>query len=293
MRFRLRTLKKFQLGKIPLRRGFTLIELLAVIGISGFLAVLLVGAVRGGVNSANKVREIAAARNLVAALQTSAAENNGEYVPGMDYRAGSGSGTDPVYNTEGQEVLGHAAQRYPYRIAPYLDNEFNGTIFVNRNKTEIAKSTAGSPAMYDYLVSTYPALGMNIYCVGGVVRWDGSVMNPEVCISRSANMTGSILAFASAGSGVGSSKRHGFSYVSPPTKESGSPYCLKWDNSNSWSSSRNPMNFGWVDFRHGGKAVCAFLDGSVRLCPVEELNDMRLWTHAALQADDPNYTLVQ
>jgi hypothetical protein len=52
------------------------------------------------------------------------------------------------------------------------------------------------------------------------------------------------------------------------------------------------MDYGWVDFRYDGKAVAAFLDGTVRMCGPEELADMRLWTHAAIDANDPNYELA-
>ena len=271
-------------------QGFTLIELLAVVAMTGVLAVLAIGATQKALDSANKVREIHAARHLVTALLASAQESDGAYLPGMDYRAGTSS--MPVYNPDGELVSGHAAQRYPFRLAPYLGNEFEGTIFVNRNKMEIVKKTGGSGPMYDYQVSTYPALGMNIYCVGGVVRADGSLMSREDCISRAANMRGSILAFASGGSGTGKSKTHGFNYVSPPTMENDSPICLKWKDSSAWTRDKDPMNYGWIDFRYNDKAVCAFLDGSVRMCAVDELSDMRIWTPSAQDANDPEYPMA-
>lgn len=273
------------------RRGFTLIELLAVLGTTGVLAVLCIGAAQKALNSANKAREINAARVLVTALQLSAQENDGAYLPGMDYRAGSSANAVP--KPGGGSVTGHAAHRYAYRIAPYLGNQFDGTIFVNRNKNEIRKAAGTNATMYDYYVSTYPALGMNIYGVGGVVLADGSILYGSDCISRSANMRGSILAFASAGSGTGGARKHGFSYVSPPTMANDSPICQTWGSAGSWSEGVDPMSYGFVDFRYDKKAVCAFLDGSVRMCSVDELQDMRLWTRSALEADDPNYKMVR
>lgn len=47
-----------------------------------------------------------------------------------------------------------------------------------------------------------------------------------------------------------------------------------------------------VDARHSEKAVCGFLDGSIRKRTVEELRDTRLWSHRASELDDPVY-LVQ
>lgn len=280
----------FRHGRAAGARGFTLIELLAVVATTGVLAVLCVGAAHKAIDSANKTREVGAARHLVTALLSSAQENDGTYLAGMDYRAGTSS--YPVYNPDGKLVTGHPAQRYPFRLGPYLGNEFDGTIFVNRNKREIIRKTGGSGPMYDYQVSTYPALGMNVYCVGGVVRADGTFLNGGDCISRAATMRGSILAFASGGSGTGKSKTYGFNYVSPPTMENDSPICLKWQDAGAWTKDKDPMNYGWVDYRYDNRAVCAFLDGSVRMCSVEELSDMRLWTPSAQDANDPNYSIA-
>lgn len=266
-------------------------EVLVAIGAVGFVLVFGVGVLRSALCSSDKVREIQAGRSLVLALQASATENNGRYLPGMDYRVGTSA--NPVYKVNGDKLTGHAAQRYPFRLAPYLDGRFDGTILLSRNKVQIEKSASGSASMYDYLVSTFPALGMNIFCVGGVVRADGTLMNEAECISHSGAMRGGVLAFASGGKGEGKNKQYGFSYVSPPTKQNDSPVCLRWDSAEAWSDTKDPMNYGWVDFRYNGRAVCAFLDGTVRLCNVEELSDMRLWTHAAIEADDPDYELAR
>jgi prepilin-type N-terminal cleavage/methylation domain-containing protein len=271
--------------------GFTLVELLVVICIITVLTGLGAAAMQSALGSASKTREVQAARQLVTALQSSAADNNGTYLPGIDYRAGTKN--FPVFKADGKSVSGRAAHRYAFRLAPYLGNQFEGTVFVNRNKADIQKKAAGSPQMYDYLVSAYPALGMNIFCVGGVIRFDGTTINPNECISRMANARGGILAFASAGAGVGQNKYHGFSYVSPPTKQADSPICQVWQAPESWSEKADPQNFGWVDFRYDGKAVAAFLDGTVRMCGARELSDMRLWTHAAVDADDPAYAFKE
>jgi prepilin-type processing-associated H-X9-DG protein len=44
-----------------------------------------------------------------------------------------------------------------------------------------------------------------------------------------------------------------------------------------------------VDGRFDGKAVCAFLDGSVRVLSIDDLRDMRLWSKNAAINNDPNY----
>lgn len=273
------------------RSGFTLIEMLMVIGIISLLAILGASAMQSAFGSACKTREIQAARQLVVALQSSAADNNGVLLPGMDYRAGSVN--HPVRKADGTLITGQAARRYPFRMAPYLGHHFKGTIYVNRNEREIKEMAAGSPVTYDYIVSAYPALGMNIFCVGGVVRFNGTIVNQAECISRLGGARGGILAFASAGIGSGQNKIHGYSFVSPPTKQSDSPFSLKWQSPDNWTQEADPMNYGWVDFRYDGKAVAAFLDGTVRMCDAEELSDMRLWTRAAADANDPGYEFSQ
>ncbi len=270
--------------------GFTLIESLIALTATGVLAAVCLGAAQNVLKSASMTREISAARQLVTALHASTQDLNGAYLPGMDYRAGTDA--YPVYNTKGQKVTGRPAQRYTFRLAPYFGNRFDGTILVNKNKTDSVAYSKGNAFLYDYYLSSYPALGMNIYCVGGIINSNGSLLNSDDCISHTTNTVGSILAFASGGAGVGEGKVYGYSFVAPPTLAHDSPNCLQWQPPGAWSDKADPMNYGWVDFRYDGKAVCAFLDGSVRMCSVEELSDMRLWTKSAKEADDPNYQMT-
>lgn len=270
-------------------RGFTLIESLTVVGTLGILAVLGTAVVNKTMSSASMAREVNAAKQLVMALQSSAQDNNGRYLSGMDYRAGTPA--NPVPKPDGGQVLGHAAQRYPFRLAPYLGNQFEGTIFVNRNKAEITRMAGANGLMWDYYVSTFPALGMNAYCVGGIVRADGTLRFAQDCVSNVSKMRGSLLAFASGGFGAGAARTHGYCYVSPPTQADASPVCMKWNAPETWTSQQDPAYFGWVDFRYRGKAICAFLDGSVQQQSPKDLSDMRKWTPSAQDADDPHYEL--
>jgi prepilin-type processing-associated H-X9-DG protein len=56
-----------------------------------------------------------------------------------------------------------------------------------------------------------------------------------------------------------------------------------------WSEGKSPTSYGNVAFRHDGKAVCAFLDGSIKTLTSEELRDMRLWSPQAARLNAPNY----
>jgi prepilin-type N-terminal cleavage/methylation domain-containing protein len=271
--------------------GFTLIELLTVVTIIGILSVIGIGVAKGALASAHKAREVNAARNLVTAFLSTATDGDGNYLPGMDMRVNAS--TNPVRKPDGQIITNsRTAQRYPFRLAPYLGHQFDGIVLVNRNIAKIQQAAGGSGANYDYYVSAYPALGMNIYCVGGVMRSNGTVAFDTDCITTPSRMKRSILAFASAGSGQGTAKIEGYCYVTPPTLSSDSPICKQWGSSTTWSRSVDPADFGNVDFRYNGAAVCAFLDGSIKMCSAKELNDMRLWNRNAAEEENATYRLL-
>jgi prepilin-type processing-associated H-X9-DG protein len=56
-----------------------------------------------------------------------------------------------------------------------------------------------------------------------------------------------------------------------------------------WTKDSDPGNYGYVAARFDGKAVAAFLDGSVRVMTLDDLRDMRLWSKNAAINNDPNY----
>jgi prepilin-type processing-associated H-X9-DG protein len=75
------------------------------------------------------------------------------------------------------------------------------------------------------------------------------------------------------------------------------PYNTATDNNwgaraNQWTSASAASDYGNVDARYGGKAVCAFLDGSVKMLSIVELKDMRLWNKNAVTQDLPEYTVT-
>ncbi len=61
----------------------------------------------------------------------------------------------------------------------------------------------------------------------------------------------------------------------------------------SWTLNAAASDYGNIDPRYDGKAICVFLDGSVRMLSIEELRDMRLWSANAKDEDNANYTIYQ
>ncbi len=228
------------------------------------------------------MREIAAGKNLITAYNLYAAENNGQLLPGIDLTASQ------VNNTAGKKLNpAYAGQRYPFRLAPYFNNKLEGTILVNDNAAQIEKLAPRNSSMYDYMVSAFPALGINYYLVGGC-NTSGGVVWPDECTARLAQSDNSLLVFASGGTRDGQGNGvNGYNILTPP-------FLLQpmWSGA-AWNKNTEPGNYGNVDARYSGRAVCVFLDGSTRLKTIDELRDMRLWSRNAAAQNNPSYMISQ
>ncbi len=263
--------------------AFTLIELIVTTGIIIILLTASLGAYNAGMSKCRALREIQAGKNLITAYTSHAAENNGTYLPGMDFTV-SRIWFQP-YNRD--ITMMHASNRYPFRLAPYFGYQLKGTILVNDTGRHVDKvATPGTP-MHDYVVSAFPNFGMNYYFVGGCVT--GSAVNssltyPAECISR-VSQARSILVFATGGTTDGTTRIEGFNILTPPRISASN-----W-SSQKWEKNEDPGLHGNVDARYDGKAVCVFLDGSIRMQTIDQLRDMRLWNRNAAEQNDPNYTV--
>jgi len=251
-----------------------MIELLVCIAIIAVLGAASVGAVSSVLAKGAETREIAAGKSLITAYLLYASENNGRYLPSFDPTA------KDVFNDKGAKITMTAiTERYPFRLAPYFEYRLKGTLLVNGNDKQIKKQMS---AMYDYGVSAFPAFGINRYLVGGLVDQNGNVLFPNECITRQSQSEVSVIAFASAGTiGI-----DGYEYVKPPNV-----LVPQWSTA-PWVPNGDPGSFGSVRTRKNGKAVCVYLDGSIKQQTVEELRDMRCWSRNAALNNDPNYMLT-
>ena len=263
------------------RQGFTLLELLVVIAIIAILTGLAFPVFQSVLNRGRMTKEIQAGRSLMTAFVAAAADRDGQFLGGYDRTVSE------VTLPNGNPVSGPPAQRYPYRLAPYFGNRMDGTILVNKNATQIDVTNT-------YMVSCFPAMGINYIFVGGDISNSGVITYPNECITRMANATGSPIVFASAAgdgsaAGVGGSsatgKMDGYCILTPPNLTG-----PMWQGAK-WKSGASPSSYGNVDPRYSGKAVCAFLDGSVKVLGIEELRDMRLWSRGATEQNNASYTI--
>ena len=255
------------------RSGFTLIELLVVISIVALLAAIMFPVYRNVTLKGKMVREVQAGRNLITGYLAAAADRDGQLLGGYD-RSVTEVGL-PDGTSHGSPV----SNRYPYRVLPYVGNKVEGTLLINDSIKSIAPSNT-------YMVSCYPAFGINYIFVGGDIMSNGSLKNQAECITRQGAGEVSPLVFASAAGDADDGKIPGYCLLTPPQTTG-----AMWTTAR-WTTKSYAAEYGNIDPRYSKKAVCVFLDGSVQQLGVEELRDMRLWSRNAALANNPNYTIA-
>jgi len=259
--------------------AFTLVELLVVIAVLGLLAGLATPVLGRARKAGEQAAETSAARNLITAYLASAQDQNGILLQGYDEDGEANFANGTSFQAGSSE-----ATRWPWRLAPYLNYQMEGSVLVN----ERASSVDPLNPNHSYLVSASPSLGMNSYFVGGHENGQPAYnyATNGVCITRlaQAEKPSWLIVFASA-RGLDPSRGKnvdGYYFVTAP------------NSSPRWPSAYNPNSsaraFGQMRLSYGNKAVTAQLDGSVSLLSFEELKDMRRWANGAAVANNPNWT---
>jgi prepilin-type N-terminal cleavage/methylation domain-containing protein len=259
------------------RAAFTLVELLVAVAIVAILAVLGSAGLGAALRTAHRVREVNSARTLIAAYLAAAGDNNGILIAGKDLRV------TRVTLADGTPFsMAIACQRYPLRLAPYFNWDADHVTMINATVQKQLRAVTPQSMTYYYLQSVFPALGLNYNLVGGSISARGVLSYPGDCVTR-LTQAAPILAFVSSGTGTGDSHIDGYDIVTPPQLSG-----PRWSSA-AWTPDIDPGNFGNVCARYDGRAVCAFLDGSVATHTIDELRDMRLWSANARQENNPNY----
>jgi len=268
-------------GTIHSRGGsaFTLVELMVVVAIVGVVASLGF-VVTGSIGDrARAAEELHALRQMMTAYHLYANENNGELMAGYD--------AEPAYNEEGESLHFPMNARYPWRLAPYLEYQLSGTLFVGDQSTVPDRGS-------DYAVSVAPSFGINATFVGGDYG-GGSDLAPSprvfdrfgrFCALRMTDVEapGKLIVFGSARSASGGDVTEGYYIIKSPYFQG-----RRW--AQTYRSSEDPERWGFVHPRHSNKAAFAFLDGHVELLNLEQMQDMRLWSPQAAEADEPEWTI--
>jgi len=267
-------------------RAFTLIELLVVIAIISVLGGVTFTAVASARRSGNQTREVSAGRQLMTAYVRAATDRDGDLLPAY---AADGSAT----NEAGQTITGPSAQRYPWRLAQYLDRRVFGTLLVN-DQARLGQNSKREDL--DYLVSFAPTFGINGTYVGGNFRGSlapGGLAEKKFgrfCVTRMTDPVAParLIVFVSAHyTGVDGKPYLGYHTVNAPC-----------ETRRIWSAGRYKdgapaETLGYIHPRYDGRAVAVMFDGHAELLTPAELDDMRRWSNQAAELDRQDFLIGQ
>lgn len=246
-----------------MKKAFTIIELLITIGIIGTLCVLGSVGYLKILESSRKTKEIHAAKVLIVGYHAYAADNGGKLLKVMDPNPGI------VLDKQGVPIMSHAGNRWPLRLAPYI--EYDESILLVNN----AEAAPATSRWRSYLITVFPTLGINGAFVGGKY---GTIMDPDhprlsksrgnFCVTTITQPVdpSKLIVFASA-------KMDGINHSG--CYDVGMP---------------GFGALGEVEYKYDGQAVVAYFDGHVELNSIDDLKDMRRWSNLAAIQDDPNWS---
>lgn len=277
--------------------GFTLIELLVVIGIVGLLLSVLLPVLGSARDTAKQIRELANLRQIIFAYNVYYQEHDGHLMWGKPpYTINNTPVT--VELPDGLMHGGEVATRYPWRLAPYLDEVW--PVFHSYYPLD------GTPLANAYNLSIYPSYGLNTVYVGGHERTIGDGFAVRSSVGDHVPLRGSHVVFkeqeVDRPSGLivfaeTQVRRDDQPHITPPFGPDQAGYFHvdppRIDNTEVWraegdrivneypGSSATGLPMG----RYGTATGTAYFDGHVAAETPETLDDMRLWANGANSPD--------
>lgn len=284
-----------------LASGFTLIELLIVIAIIAVLIAILLPGIAHCTFLSRQARELSAARQVMVAFNLYADGNKGNVLPGYASRTQVNGGM-VVNDDAGDRILNEEAQRYPWRLAPYLNYEFKGLYPEEKLLQELRekRDEYGQFGVdYRYVVSLFPSLGMNANFIGGTDRlgqfdpgYDQRV-GAGVVVRRIDQVTRptQLITFASARCEVQPllpqlGAPQGYFRIESPYLASSQG--LRWTPAYDSAAEYPGVSSGFVAVRRTSRTVAALFDGHADTFSYDQMKDMQRWCD---RADRPDWTL--
>lgn len=275
------------------RPAFTIIELLVVVSIIAILLAILLPALSKARQCALITGELSAARQWSAAHQMYANDFRGAAIPGLASAAMVTNHEVTAKDERGRSIGAPQAQRYPWRLLPYVDY----TLGILYRQPDVISELPRDDFSYHYAVSLGPRMGINAAFVGGSAdpvtgyafhsspsirdraraRW-----GPRWYVSKvvDAQRPAELIAFASAsGQKWNTLDLDGHYLLQPPS------FTRRLWSTKPADASTAPESNGNVTFRFGGRTVAAMLDGHAESLNWQEANDMRHWSPQATTED--------
>ena len=274
---------------LPPRRGFSLIELLVVIAIVGVAMSILLPALGKARRAALMAVDMAGLQQVMTAYASYSNDHRGAVLPGylptawVSATPMPGGPTMEVYDDAGERIYGVVAQRYPWRLAPYLDYNF-AALYKDPRLLEQYRARGD----FHYVVSVSPSFGLNADFIGGkaspgfgfsqiALRTWGPFYITRIDEARRPDH---LIVFASA-HGVnpdGGAPVDGYYEISSPSMHE-----RRWTYS--YDENDPPTVHGNVHARYEGRALTGHLDGHAGALRPSEMDDMRRWSNQATSAD--------
>lgn len=264
-------------------------ELMVVIGVIAVLVAIVLHAASAVRDSAERSREMAAARTLAQAWVAYATDNNGAVLPGY---VGGMEALDQFGNPIETEAVPVAAKRWPWRLASYLGHDI-AALYSADTQQRLGELAGQDHATALYEISAFPSFGLNSIFVGGDENYGGfseifseTFGNFYVQRLSTVRHPNRLVVFASSRSNEaqpGSSAtrfREGYFRVLPPAWTQ-----PLWAET---SDEDDPASMGFVSTRHDAGAISVTVDGGVSTGSHEDLRDMRRWSD---QANAPDWLL--
>jgi hypothetical protein len=252
---------------------------------------LLLPALSKARNAAITARELSAGQHLMTAYTLYADDNRSMVLPG--YCPPEWVDPNPLANTpaltvvddSGTPVYGVPAQRYPWRLAPYMQYDFAGLY-----KDEKVLRRYLERSDFQYVISLSPSFGLNSTFCGGDA--DRSGFNTVALRNFGAfyitrldqpQRPSRLIAFASC-RGVnpdGGDLVPGFFRAEGPYTRTR----LWLTTPPRQNPDALPVQYGNLDYRHEGKAAVMHLDAHAELAEFRTLDDMTRWANSANRSD--------